>query len=93
MTLVELAIVVVVIGVILAFMIPVLREREHAKLQAIATASPAEIFELRCYPAQEAVKDGEDSAVEINVGSDRDGNKHGAAQAAIDLLGRHLQGA
>jgi PncC family amidohydrolase len=40
-----------------------------------------------------SVKDGEDSAVEINVGSDRDGNKHGAAQAAIDLLGRHLQGA
>ena len=40
-----------------------------------------------------SVKDGEDSAVEINVGSDRDGNKHGAAQAVIDLLGRHLQGA
>ncbi|MCH7712799.1 MAG: nicotinamide-nucleotide amidohydrolase family protein [Chloroflexi bacterium] len=40
-----------------------------------------------------SVKDGEDSAVEIQVGSDRDGNKHGAAQAAIDLLGRHLQGA
>ena len=39
-----------------------------------------------------SVKDGEDSAVEIKVGSDRDGNKRGAAQAAIDLLGHHLQG-
>ena len=39
-----------------------------------------------------SVKDGHDSAVEIQVGSDRDGNKRGAAQAAIDLLGRHLQG-
>ena len=39
-----------------------------------------------------SVKDGHDSAVEIRVGSDRDGNKQGAAQAAIDLLGRHLQG-
>lgn len=39
-----------------------------------------------------SVKDGEDSAMEINVDSDRDGNKRGAAQAAIDFLGRHLQG-
>lgn len=40
-----------------------------------------------------SVKDGEDSAMEINVASDRDGNKRGAAQAAIDFLGSHLQGA
>ena len=39
-----------------------------------------------------SIKDGEDSAVESRVDSDRDGNKKGAAQAAIDLLGRHLQG-
>ena len=40
-----------------------------------------------------AVKDGEDTAVEIHVSGDRDATKHGATQAAIDLLGRHLKGA
>ena len=40
-----------------------------------------------------AVKDGEDTAVEIHVSGDRDATKHGATQAAIDLLGRQLQGA
>ena len=40
-----------------------------------------------------SVKDGEDSAIEIHVQGDRDATKHGAAQAAIDLLGRHLKGA
>lgn len=39
-----------------------------------------------------SVKDGEDSAIEIHVDGDRDATKHGAAQAAIDLLGRHLKG-
>ena len=35
-----------------------------------------------------AVKDGEDAAIEIRVGGDRDATKHGAVQAAIDLLGK-----
>ena len=39
-----------------------------------------------------SVKDGQDSAVEIHIQGDRDATKHGAAQAAIDLLGRHLKG-
>lgn len=39
-----------------------------------------------------AVKDGEDAAIEIRVGGDRDATKHGAVQAAIDLLGRELTG-
>jgi PncC family amidohydrolase len=39
-----------------------------------------------------SVKDGKDVAVEIRVTGDRDQNKHGAAHAAIDLLGRHLRG-
>ena len=39
-----------------------------------------------------AVKDGEDSAIEIHVEGDRDATKHGAAHSAIDLLGRHLKG-
>ncbi len=39
-----------------------------------------------------SVKDGVDSAVEIHIQGDRDATKHGAAQAAIDLLGRHLKG-
>ena len=39
-----------------------------------------------------SVKDGEDVAAEIRVIGDRDENKHGAAHAAIDLLGRHLKG-
>lgn len=39
-----------------------------------------------------SVKDGPDSAIEIEVqGGDRDGNKRGAAQAALDLLGRYLK--
>ncbi len=37
-----------------------------------------------------AVKGGEDVAIEIRVGGDRDATKHGAVQAAIDLLGNHL---
>jgi len=39
-----------------------------------------------------SVTDGEDSAIEIHVQGDRDSTKWGAAQAAIDLLGRHLKG-
>ncbi len=39
-----------------------------------------------------SVKDGPDAAVEIHAQGDRDGNKHSAAHAAIDLLGRHLKG-
>ena len=39
-----------------------------------------------------SAKDGRDAAVEIRVLGDRDENKHGAAHAAIDLLGRHLKG-
>ena len=38
-----------------------------------------------------SVKDGDDAAVEIRVAGDRDENKHGAARAAIDLLGRRLK--
>jgi PncC family amidohydrolase len=39
-----------------------------------------------------SVKDGADSAIEIGIqGCDRDGNKRGAAQAALDLLGRYLK--
>ena len=37
-----------------------------------------------------SVKDGDDAAIEIRVGGDRDATKHGAAQAAINLLGSHL---
>jgi PncC family amidohydrolase len=37
-------------------------------------------------------KEGEDAAIEIRVNGDRDQNKHGAARAAINLLGRHLKG-
>jgi PncC family amidohydrolase len=39
-----------------------------------------------------STRDGHDLAVEIHVSGDRDSTKHGAAQAAIDLLGRHLKG-
>ncbi len=37
-----------------------------------------------------AVQDGEDAAIEIRVGGDRDATKRGAVQAAIDLLGQQL---
>ena len=39
-----------------------------------------------------SASDGAEAAVEIRVNGDRDENKHGAARAAIDLLGRHLKG-
>ena len=38
-----------------------------------------------------SAKDGRDLAIEIHVSGDRDATKRGAAQAAIDLLGRHLK--
>ncbi len=37
-----------------------------------------------------SVKDGEDTAVEVHIDGDRDATKHGAAQAAFDLLGTVL---
>ena len=37
-------------------------------------------------------REGEDVAVHLQLDGDRDGNKRGAAQAAIDLLGRRLRG-
>ena len=37
-------------------------------------------------------KEGEDAAIEIRVNGDRDENKHGAARAAINLLGSRLKG-
>ncbi|MFQ6026290.1 MAG: CinA family protein [Dehalococcoidia bacterium] len=39
-----------------------------------------------------SVKDGEDVAIHVRINGDRDENKRGAAQAAIDLLGKHLKG-
>ena len=37
-----------------------------------------------------SVKGGEDTAVEVHIDGDRDATKHGAAQAALDLLGTVL---
>ena len=37
-----------------------------------------------------SVKDGEDTAIEVRIDGDRDATKHGAAQAALDLLGTAL---
>ena len=37
-----------------------------------------------------SVKDGEDTAIEINLDGDRAACKRGAAQAALDLLGKEL---
>ena len=39
-----------------------------------------------------SVKDSGDQAIEIHVDGDRDATKRASAQAAIDLLGRHLKG-
>ena len=39
-----------------------------------------------------SVKGGEGQAIEIHVAGDRDATKRASAQAAIDLLGRHLKG-
>jgi len=38
-----------------------------------------------------SVKDGDDRAEEVHLDGDRDATKHASAQAAIDLLGRHLK--
>ena len=40
-----------------------------------------------------SVKDGADTAREIHLDGDRDATKHGAAQAALDLLGEALAAA
>ncbi len=37
-----------------------------------------------------SVKDGEDTAIEVHLDGDRDAYKRGAAQAALDLLGKEL---
>ena len=39
-----------------------------------------------------SVKDGEDTAIEVHLYGDRDACKRGAAQAALDLLGKELSG-
>ena len=39
-----------------------------------------------------SVKDGEDTAIELHLDGDRDACKRGAAQAALDLLGKELGG-
>jgi PncC family amidohydrolase len=39
-----------------------------------------------------SVKDGDDSAIEVHLDGDRDACKRGAAQAALDLLGKELDG-
>ena len=39
-----------------------------------------------------SVKDGQDSAIEVHLDGDRDACKRGAAQAALDLLGKELSG-
>ena len=39
-----------------------------------------------------SVKDGQDTAIEIHLDGDRDACKRGAAQAALDLLGKELSG-
>ena len=39
-----------------------------------------------------SVRDGGDQAIETHVDGDRDATKRASAQAAIDLLGRHLKG-
>jgi len=37
-----------------------------------------------------SVKDGEDTAIEVHLDGDRDACKRGAAQTALDLLGKEL---
>ncbi len=37
-----------------------------------------------------SVKDGQDTAIELHLDGDRDACKRGAAQAALDLLGKEL---
>ena len=58
-TLVEAIIVVVFIVVILGVTIPWARERERARLQAVADAEPWEVFEFRARPTKEVFTDRE----------------------------------
>ncbi|NQW23765.1 MAG: nicotinamide-nucleotide amidohydrolase family protein [SAR202 cluster bacterium] len=37
-----------------------------------------------------SIKDGQDTAIEVHLDGDRDACKRGAAQAALDLLGKEL---
>ena len=58
-TLIEAVIVVVVIAVLLAFLTPVMRERERARLQAVADTEPSAVFTMECQPASDPLQSGE----------------------------------
>ena len=66
-TLVEAAIVVVIIALILTFTIPWMRERERARLQAVADTEPWEVFEFRAKPVKEKFIEGEDVIIQCDI--------------------------
>jgi hypothetical protein len=53
-TLVEAVIVAAVVTVLMVILIPIMREREQARLQALADTEPWEVFELRAATAKNA---------------------------------------
>jgi prepilin-type N-terminal cleavage/methylation domain-containing protein len=66
-TLVEAAIVVVVIALILTFTIPWMLERERARLQVMADNYPWEVFDLRAKPANASFAEGEYAIIQCEI--------------------------
>jgi hypothetical protein len=66
-TLVEAVIPIVVIAVLLSLLIPVIRERERVRLQALADSEPWEVFALRARPIKEEFEADEDIVVTCEI--------------------------
>jgi hypothetical protein len=66
-TLVEAVIVAIVITVLIASLLPILREREQQRLTALADAEPWEVFEFRAEPVQDSFPEGDAITVRCEV--------------------------
>ena len=66
-TLVEVFVVLIVVGAMLAILLPILRERDHRRLQALANAEPSEVFEFRAEPAKETFAKGDRIVIRCEI--------------------------
>lgn len=66
-TLIEALVVLVVIATTLAILIPILREREHQRLQAMADAEPWKVFDLRAKPARDPIVEGDEIHIRCEI--------------------------
>ncbi len=66
-TLVEAVIATAVIAVTLAVLVPILRERESQRLQALADSEPWEVFKLRAKPTKKNFSANEQVVIQCEV--------------------------